>query len=217
MSDESEGTQITVISLSSTPLNFPTHSEFVDPEYAERLRKVIQQNAVYDENGKTALGVPALPDVLGTDLTGAKKFYNNLPDKDKFKVGGERFVRTPALGSAIDERIEKAYDPVKIEKLIESGRCIEAVRDNIKSRTIRCLNESANRSGQRKLKAQKIARDNISACQKTGALLEPDAQAHHVVRRSDDPDLALDLDNIEIVNKAAHAEHHMQEKNIEYE
>ncbi|EPJ5553688.1 TPA: hypothetical protein ACSQMU_005252 [Pseudomonas aeruginosa] len=210
-------TEITVTSLKSTPLDFPSPTEFVDKAHAKRVRTAIQQDGVYDENGKTALGVPALPVVLGTDVVGAKKFYNNLPDEDKFKIGNDRYVKTPALGREIDERIEKAYDAPKIEQLIESGRCLEALRDNSKSRTVRSLNESANRAGQKNLKKQKIARDDVTACQKTGMPLEPDAQAHHSVRRADDPDLALDLDNIEVVNKAAHAEHHEQEKNLEYD
>jgi 5-methylcytosine-specific restriction endonuclease McrA len=217
MSEETEGTQISVTSLKSTPLKFPNPGEFVDREHADAVREAIQQHGVYDEKGKTALGTPALHTVLGTDPLGAKKFYNKLPDKDKFKIGGDRFVRTPALSREINERIEKSFDAVKNEQLIESDRCLGALRDNPDSRTLRLLNESANRSGQRTLKRQKIARDGISACQKTGEPLEPDAQAHHIVRRADDPDLALNLDNIEIVNKAAHAEHHNQERKIEYE
>lgn len=155
MTDEGEEAQITITSLESTPLDFPNAGEFVDKEHAETVRKAIQQHGVYDDKGKTALGTPALPVVLGTDTVGAKKFYNNLPDEDKFKVGNKRFVRTPALRRAIDERIEKFYDVVKNEKLIESNRCLEALRDNSKSRIRRILNESTNRSAQRNLKKKK--------------------------------------------------------------
>lgn len=217
MSEEGKSTQIVVSSLVSTPLNFPAPSEFVDAEHASKTRLAIQENGVYEQNGKTAVRVAALPQILSTDVVGSKKFFNNLPKKDKFKDGNDRYVRTPALKRELDDRIEKGFDAKKIEQLRESERCLAALRDNIKSRTIRGLTESANRAGQKSLKKNKIERDNITVCEGTGEPLEANAQAHHKVRRADDPDLALDLDNIEILNEAAHAAHHADERKIEFE
>lgn len=217
MTDESESSQIVVSFLESTPLDFPPPSEFVDTEHASKTRLAIQENGVYEGSGKTAIRVAALPQILSTDVVGAKRFFNNLPNKDKFKNGKDRFVRTPALKRELDDRIEKGFDAKKIEQLRESERCLAALRDNIKSRTIRGLAESANRAGQKGLKKKKIERDNIDACERTGEPLASNAQAHHKIRRSDDPDLALDLDNIEILNEAVHAAHHADERKIEFE
>ena len=218
MADNNKKNQdIVVHSLESTPLNFPEPSEYVEEEYAEKTREVIQKNGVREDHGKTALNTKGLQHTLCTDSVGAKKFYNRLPEKDKFKVGKERYVRTPALKRELDERIEKTYDAQKVEQMKENERCLTALRDNSESRTRRALQESKIRKEQRHLKKQKIERDGIDACQKSGKLLEPDANAHHIERRADDPDLGLDLDNIEVVNDEPHKQHHKAEREIDYE
>lgn len=209
--------QVVVHSLESTPLDFPEPSIFVEPEYAQKTREVIQANSVRDNDGKTALNAKALPHALCTDIVGAKKFFNRLPNKDKFKVGNDRFVRTPALKRELDERIEKPYDAKKIEQMKENERCLTALRDNSESLRIRALNESKIRNEQRYLKKRKLEQDNITTCQHSGEPLEPDAHAHHKERRADNPDLALDLDNIEIVNPSPHKEHHKKESDIDFE
>lgn len=218
MSDnQKDKNEVVVHSLESTPLKFPEPSKFVEEAYAEKIRGVIQKNGVRDNDGKTALNTKGLQHTLCTDSVGAKKFYRRLPEKDKFKVGGERYVRTPALKRELDERIEKPYDATKIEQMKENERCLTALRDNSDSQTLRTLNESRSRREQRYLKQRKIERDDISACEHTGAPLEPDAHAHHKERRADNPDLALDLDNIEILNNEPHKEHHRKEKDIDYD
>ncbi len=70
---------------------------------------------------------------------------------------------------------------------------------------------------QKHLKQQKIERDNITACERTGEPLEPNAQAHHKIRKADDPDQALNLDNIEVMNAAPHVAHHVNERKIDFD
>lgn len=217
MTDKKKDTEIAIYSLESTPLNFPEPSEFVKEEYAEKTRTTIQKNGVRDYKGKTALNAKGLRHTLCTDELGAKKFYNRLPEKDKFKVGAEKYVKTPALKRELDERIEKPYDAQKIENMKENERCLTALRDNTESRTQRSIQESKIRKEQRNLKKRKIGLDNITKCQKSGEPLEKDAHAHHKERRADDPDLALDLNNIEIVNDKPHKQHHKEEKDIDYD
>lgn len=209
---DNDSKHLAVHSLASTPLNFPEPSKFVDKEYAQQTRNIIQANGVCDNDGKTALNTKGLQHTLCTDSVGAKKFYNRLPEKDKFKVGNDRYVRIPALKRELDERIEKPYDAKKIEQMKENERCLTALRDNVVSMTMRALNESKNRSEQRYLKQRKLERDNITECQHTGEPLESGAHAHHKERRADDPDLALNLDNIEIVNPIAHQEHQSKKR-----
>jgi len=213
---EGEKNPIVIHSLENTPLNFPKPSEFVTEDFAKKARDCIQKYGVRDGNGKTAVNARALKVALRTDDVGAKKFYNRLPEKDKFKDGNERYVRTPVLKRELDERIEKPHDAKKIEEMKEVERCLTALRDNYESQRQRALSESNIRSGQRFLKGEKIARDNITECEHSGLPLEPNAHAHHKERRADDPDLALDLNNIEVVNPMPHEEHHRQEKKIEF-
>ena len=217
MTDESKSTQIAISSVESTPLDFPPPSAFVTKDYAVKVRAAIQKYGVYEDDGKTAVRVAALPDLLSTDLVGAKKFYIGLQNADKFKDGRERYVRTPALKREVNERIEKAFDAKKIEQLRESESCLSALRDNPKSRTIRSLAEVEIRVGQKYLKQQKIERDNITACERTGEPLEPNAQAHHKIRKADDPDQALNLDNIEVMNADSHVAHHANERKIDFD
>lgn len=217
MTDESKSTQIAISSVESTPLDFPPPSAFVTEDYAVKVRAAIQKYGVYEDDGKTAVRVAALPDLLSTDLVGAKKFYNGLLNADKFKDGRERYVRTPALKREVNERIEKAFDAKKIEQLRETESCLSALRDNSKSRTIRSLAEVEIRVGQKLLKQQKIERDNITACERTGEPLEPNAQAHHKIRKADDPDQALNLDNIEVMNANPHVAHHANERKIDFD
>jgi hypothetical protein len=99
----------------------------------------------------------------------------------------------------------------------ENERCLTALRDNSKARTRRALNESKIRYEQRFLKQRKVERDNIRECQFSGEPLEPNAHAHHDVRRADNPDLALDLDNIRVGNPKPHVAHHEKEKEEDYE
>jgi len=217
VTDESKSTQIAIFSVESTPLDFPPPSAFVTEDYAMKVRAAIQKYGVYEGNGKTAVHVAALQDMLSTDLVGAKKFYNGLPNADKFKDGHERYVRTPALKREYTERIEKAFDAKKIEQYREADSCLSALRDNPTSRTIRGIAEVEIRAGQKHLKQQKIERDNITACERTGEPLEPNAHAHHKIRKADDPDQALNLDNIEVMNEDPHVAHHANERKIDFD
>ncbi|EJE4162870.1 hypothetical protein M3916_002985 [Vibrio parahaemolyticus] len=208
MSDKSE---IVVRSFGTNELLFPEPSETVDPTTAKRTRSCIAKYSVTTDDGKTLVNEKALGHILHTDTIGVRGFVSDLDDEDKFSSGREHYVRTPAVRKEIDERIEKPYDTKKRENLRDSAKCLEIVRDNQESERVRNVREVNNREGQRHLKARKIKRDGITNCEHSGELLSDNAHAHHRVRRADDPDKALDLDNIEIVNPEHHDEHHRKE------
>ncbi|ELA7316195.1 hypothetical protein Q9Y10_002607 [Vibrio alginolyticus] len=208
MSDKPE---IVVRRLDTKKLVFPEPSDTVDSKTAKRTRSSIAKHSVMTEDGKTAVNVKAIGHILHTDTVGARGFVSDLDDEDKFSSGGEHYVRTPAVRKEVDERIEKPYDAKKRENLRDSSKCLEIVRDNQESERVRNVGEVNNREGQRHLKDRKIKRDGITNCEHSGEPLSGDAHAHHRVRRADDPDKALDLDNIEIVNPEHHEEHHRKE------
>lgn len=207
---------IVVHSLKSESLTFPEKSQFITDDYSKKMQNCIQENAVRDDNGKTAINTKAIKDILCTDIVGAKKFYNRLAKTDKFESNKEKYVKTTALKNELNERIEKPFDIQKRENMKENDRYLNAVRDNTESEKIRSINESKIRHEQKSLKKRKIKKDNISKCQHSGEPLEPDAHAHHKERRADNPDLALDLNNIEIVNNKPHNEHHKKERDIDF-
>ncbi len=204
--------QLVVTPLQKETLQFPTAPETVAPKIAEKIQHTIASTAVRTQDGKTAVSVKGLATILCTDKVGAKIFYSELDDADKFIVEQQHYVRTPALKKELDERIEKPYSASKREQLRYNSDCLSAVRDNQESERLRAIHEEKIRQQQKTLKQKKIAQDGATHCAHTGEPLQPNAQAHHKVRRADDPDQALALDNIEVVNPQAHQAHHQKEQ-----
>ncbi|EOX5558851.1 hypothetical protein ACPSVL_001128 [Yersinia enterocolitica] len=204
--------QLVVMPLQKEALQFPAPPETIAPKFADKIHHTIATTAVKTPDGKTALSTKGLATILCTDKVGAKEFYSDLDDADKFIVDRQHYVRTPALKKELDERIEKPYPASKREQLRYNSECLSAVRDNQDSERLRAINEEGIRQQQKTLKQKKIARDGDTHCAHTGEPLQPNAQAHHKIRRADDPDKALDLDNIEVINPMAHQSHHQKEQ-----
>ena len=204
--------EIVVKPLEIEKLHFPQTPDTVKPRAGEKIKTTIAHCAVRDAEGKTALDIASLPVVLGTDKPGAKRFYSDLENDDKFSAGGRHYVRLPALRKEVDVRIEQPHAADKRERLKHVSDCLSVVRDNPTSEQLRAVNEVAIRRGQKQLKQQKIARDGTTHCEMSGQPLQPDAEVHHEMRRADNPDLALNLDNLKLVNPQAHKEHHQKEQ-----
>ncbi|WP_256853309.1 hypothetical protein [Pantoea sp. Fr+CA_20] len=204
--------ELVVMPLQKEALQFPVPPETVAPTFVDKIHHTIATTAVKTPEGKTALSTKGLATILCTDKVGAKEFYSDLDDADKFTVNNQHYIRTPALKKELDERIEKPYSAIKREQLRYNSECLSAVRDNQESERLRGVNEEKIRQQQKTLKHKKIARDGDTHCAHTGELLQADAQAHHKIRRADNPDKALDLDNINVVNPMAHQEHHKKEQ-----
>lgn len=204
--------QLIVMPLEKEALKFPPKPETISHKIAEKVHHTIVSTAVKMPDGKTAVSTKGLATILCTDRVGAKIFYSDLDDDDKFVADRQHYVRTPALKKALDERIEKPYPASKREQLRYHSDCLSAVRDNQDSERLRAIHEEEIRQQQKTLKQKKIAQDGNTHCAFTGEPLQPDAQAHHKVRRADDPDKALDLNNIDIVNPQPHQTHHQKEQ-----
>lgn len=131
-----------------------------------------------------------------------------MENEDKLELGEKKLVAASAVGKEISERIQEPRDTVQKERLRDSESCLNALRDSPDLEKIREVEESKNRKEKSKLKARKIAAENISACQVTGEPLETDADAHHIARQADKPREAINLDNIIVINKQPHREIH---------
>lgn len=187
---------------------FPKENEHISDKDAKKNRDLIKKDGAYTSDGKVYIDKSALPHLLATDKKGVNRFYNNLENEDKLEQGEKKLVAASAVGKEISERIQEPRDTIQKERLRDSESCLNALRDSPDLEKIREVEESKNRKEKSKLKARKIAAENISACQVTGEPLETDADAHHIARQADKPREAINLDNIIVINKQPHREIH---------
>lgn len=200
--------ELVIHSASDLTLTFPKANQHIPSKEAEKTRKAISTQGAYTPDGKAYVNKKALPQVLATDQKGVNRFVNDLEDEDKMENGSETFVSAPAVMKEISERIQWPIDTIKKEKLRDSEGCVQALRDAPELDKIREVRESNIRKELPSLKMKKIKAESVTACQVTDEPLLPDAHAHHIQRKADNPSKALDLDNIVVVNPAPHDEIH---------
>lgn len=197
-----------VHSAQNLTIIFPKKNEHISDKDAKKNRDLIKNEGAYTGNGKVYLNTRALTHILATDKKGVNRFYNNLENEDKLEQGEKNLVSVAALSKEISERIQEPRDNLQKERLRDSEKCLNALRDSPDLEKVREVAESKNRKEKYKLKQRKIAAENISTCQLTGKPLEADADAHHIARQADEPRETLNLDNIIVINKQPHREIH---------
>ncbi len=203
-----ENTELVVHSASELTLNFPKANPHISTEEAEKTRVAISEQGAFTPDGSAYVNKKTLPKVLATDKKGANRFVNNLDEEDKMQNGTDTLVSVPAVMKEISERIQWPIDTIKKEKLKDSEACIATLRDAPELEKIREVQESTIRKELPGLKKKKIKAEGITACQVTGDPLDPNAHFHHLHRKADRPDLALDLNNGVVVNPPPHDEIH---------
>ena len=191
-------------------ISFPDKNIHLEENESKKTRIIIQDNSVYSADGHGYINKNDASHLLGTDKKGVNRIYNNLDEEDKLENGNEKFISIPAMNKEVSKRLEEPRDTLQRERLRDTEGCINAMRDAPELEKIREVKESKNRKEQPKLKAKKIKAENITSCQLTGDALESDADAHHIVRKSDEPNKASDLDNIIVINKKPHKTIHIK-------
>ncbi|WP_265432587.1 hypothetical protein [Aeromonas salmonicida] len=197
-----------VHSAKDLSISFPEKNKHISDKEAEKSRELVKNNGAYTNDGRAYMDKNALPHLLATDKKGANRFFNNLEDEDKLELGNKNLAAISSVNKEISERIQEPRDTLQKERLRDSEACVNAFRDAPELEKIREIEESKNRKEQPKLKAKKIKAENITACELTGAPLDPDADAHHIERQADKPRKARDLNNIVVANKLPHREVH---------
>lgn len=207
MSDKKKN-ELVVHSASELTLNFPKANQHISDNDVNKTRVTIREQGAYTSDGKAFINKKSLPKILATDNKGANRFVSDLDDEDKMQNGKNTLVSAPAVMKEISERIQCSIDTIKKEKLKDSEGCVATLRDAPELEKIREVQESKIRKELPNLKKKKIKAEGITACQVTDQPLKPDAHAHHISRKADKPDLALDLNNIAVVNPQPHDEIH---------
>jgi len=207
MSDEKHN-ELVIHPASNLTLNFPRANQYISAEEAEKTRNAISTQGAYTPDGKAFINKKALPKVLATDKKGINRFVNDLDDDDKMENGIDTLVSAPAVMKELSKRIQWPMDTIKKEKLRDSESCVATLRDAPELEKIREVQESKIRKELPGLKKKKIKAEKITACQVSNKPLQPDAHAHHIERKADNPSKALYLPNIAVINPEPHDEIH---------
>ena len=155
MSDRKK-TELVIHSVNELTLDFPEKKSHISSKEAENTRNLIKENGAYSPDGRTYVNTKALSHLLATDQKGVKRFYNNLDDDDKFQNGKSKFASVPSVNKEISKRLEEPRGTLKRERLKDSEKCINVMRDAPEIEKCREVEESKNRHGQKKLKSQKV-------------------------------------------------------------
>lgn len=206
----SDKKELTLKSAIGLTISFPEPHPIIKTE-GEKTRELLTKKGYYDSaDGKVYVDKNTVPHLLATDKAGANKIYNELNDDDKYENGVQKLISVPALQKEISERITEPRDTIQIERLKDSEQCLISLRDAQEIVRDRELQESKIRRDLPKLREEVIKKKNISQDECTGEKLHQ-PHAHHIIRRSDKPREALNLNNIAIVNEDTHHDIHAKE------
>jgi hypothetical protein len=111
------------------------------------------------------------------------------------------YIRQPPINQELSRRIQEPRDAYQLERLRYAKRCLNAVRDAPVLENRRLKLEARNRKEMPGVKRQVL--ENADTCI-SGEPLQKSAEVHHVERVADNPDLALEPNNMRPVNPHIH-------------
>lgn len=206
MSNNNTQTQVVVYSASELNIEFPKKNINITNKEARHSRSLIVSEGAYTSDGRAFVGSKSLSALLATDEKGAKRFYSNLNNDDKYENANKLLASVASVQKEISKRIQEPRDTLKREKLRDNEDCIKAFRDHPTLEKMREVEESKIRKQLPSLKKKKIKAESITKCQLTETPLEEDCELHHITRRADEPRRSLDPNNAIIINKKTHTE-----------
>ncbi|MDR2494855.1 MAG: hypothetical protein LBD24_06505 [Spirochaetaceae bacterium] len=188
-------------------IDYPERPENIKPEEFDVIKDNIDKNA-YIIGNEIVLHQKGIPKTLSTDKKGANKFINDLEEDQKIKNENDIYVKLPPIQKELCKRIQEPHDPIKREKNKCNEKILIAVRDASELEHSRDCDHQRISNELPKLKEKKMRAENITKDDITGEPLKPNAVAHHIERKADDPKSALDMTNIAILNPETHIEGH---------
>lgn len=200
--------ELTLFKATDLDLRFPEPQDFVPATMVVATRQAIVNKGCYTPDGKVYVEKSAIPQLLGTDKSGANQFFNDLPNSEKMQNGKDRLVHTAAVMGEISRRIQEPFPANKLENLKYNEECLRAFRDHPDLEKRRIVREAQNTQALSGLKERMIRAEGVTQCQVTGQPLDPKAHVHHIERRADKPSLCLDANNLVVVNPDPHVEIH---------
>lgn len=193
------------LAVESVAADLPGPSSILTENDAKRTRKAIVKHGVVTSDAKLAYERDGIPAILGTDVPGANKFIAELPDEDLIRDGNKLYIRQPPINKELSRRIQEPRDAYQLERLRDSEKCINAVRDSPSLENRRVKQEALARKEMPRIKRQIIKNSDYCI---SGEPLQEDAEVHHVERVADNPDLALNIGNMKAANPHIHDQIH---------
>lgn len=192
---------LVALSAESFGVNLPEPPPILRPKDAERTRDAITKHGAVTHDGKIVYERDALPALLATDRAGANQFVAELDNDDYFRDGNKLFIYQPPINEVLSRRIQEPRDAYQLDRLRDTERCINAVRDTPELENRRLKLEARNRKEMPRVKQDVLK--NAKSCI-SGEPLSKDAEVHHVERVADRPDLSVEPSNMRPVNPPTH-------------
>ena len=139
-----------------------------------------------------------------TDKSAVNKFYTDLEDGDKYVNGSSKYASVPACVKETTKRLEQKRPQLERSKLKDARDCMIAFIDSPELEKERTIASDRIKEELPNITKKKIKSENITCDQLTGEPFENDAEGHHKIRKADDPDKALDFNNILVTKKKNH-------------
>ena len=197
---------IVLHSTEKLDIKFPEPYD-IDKKRSLKSQDLIKKTSIYNESGKTFINKNSISHLLGTDKKGVNKIYNNADNEDKIENGNNKYLSTSATKKEISKRIEEPRDTLEREHLKDTEKNLIALRDFPDLEKLREIKESKIRKELPKVKEKKRKLEKEDYV--TGELLTK-PEVHHIERVADNPNKALDEDNLVVVNQDTHKEIHKE-------
>jgi hypothetical protein len=189
-------------------IEYPRKPETMSDKEHHGIINNLDRNVCIVPNNEVAVKKQGISKILSTDIKGARRFINNLSNNELIYNGNDTYVKLPSLQKEITNRIQQPRDVLTKEKLKFTEESLRTIRDNPELEKARGIAFQRIQNELPRLRDKKIKAENISKDDITGEPLKQNAVAHHIERKSDNPNIALNLDNIAILNRATHIEGH---------
>lgn len=170
------------------------------------------QNAI--NNGGVAIGAKTyvksskLQTLLNTDKKGIAIVLNEAPDEDVKRLGDADYLSTPHIQKEINKRREQPRPELDREKLKYSGQCVDAFSNNSQLEKERTIESDRIRNERPKLGKKVIQERGSTVSELSGEPLNGKPRVHHKNRVADEPEKALDRENLVVIRDDEHTEFH---------
>lgn len=198
---KSNNNALVPLAAENLDVKLPDPPRILVPKDAARTRNAIMKHGAVTHDAKMAYERDGIAAILGTDNAGVNKFIAERADDEVIEDGNKLYIRQPPINQELSRRIQEPRDAYQLERLRDAERCMNAVRDAPELENRRLKLEALARKEMPKVKRQVLK--NADNCI-SGEPLQKNAEVHHVERVADNPDLALDPNNMRPVNPHIH-------------
>lgn len=198
-----------IIKAEELELKFPKN-KYLEKKETDRIENAILKGGVATGDGKCFVKLTHLSKTIVSDKAAAARVYNNADEKYKLEDSKEKFLEIPEIQKELTRRLEEPRPALEREKLIHSEECLKTFRENEFLNKNRLIESDRIVKGRLTIGAEKIKNEKIEECQLSGEKFNGNAEAHHIERVADEPNKALDTENLIVTTDKIHKEIHKE-------